>query len=774
MPNMQQPSKDRPPNRMMLRRALFLLMVCGIVAFIVLLLQLFRIQILDHERYESAALEQQLRSTTVPAVRGRILDRNGNVLAMSASASTVYVSPAEMRMNGEDPAFIAEGLSAITGVDREKILSLCSDKKSWYKTVARKVEDETADAVRRFKTEYQLKSVKIEGDTRRYYPYSSLAAHIIGFTGMDNTGLSGVEYTFDEILTGRNGSVERLKNSAGTDMLFAAYEEYRDAENGSDIKLTLDVAVQYYLEKHLKQAIVDYDIKNGAAAIAVDPRTGGILGMVSLGNFDLNNYQLVSDEVLASIDAAPESERAALLSAAQQRQWRNKAISDTYEPGSTFKIITLAMALEEGLVNEQSSFYCGGSMSVPGRGKPLRCWRHAGHGSQTLTQAAQHSCNVAFANIGLRIGTETFYEYAEAFGFFKGNPDSAASLSGKTGIRLPGESGSIWWSRDVFCSSENLSQLAAASFGQTFNITPLQLVMAVSACCNGGYLMEPRIVESVTAPDGSVESCEPTVLRQVISESTSQKLNAILEQVVCDKNEGTGRNAWVAGYRIAGKTGTSEKVAQDAAGGEKEYIVSFIGYAPADDPEIVVLVLLDTPGNESGIYISGGQMAAPVVGKIFADALPALGIAAEPGEEENALADRNVPNLRALSLGEAEKTLREAGFACRTVGSGSRVTDQLPREGALVAQGTTVILYAGETPEESRTAVPGLTGLRYEEARDLLGSMGLFLCTENGLLSDGEDVYIAAQNLAAGSEVKRGTVIRVSLVHQNESNYGRY
>jgi len=774
MPNMQYPGKDRPPNRMMLRRALFLLMVCGIVAFTVLLLQLFRIQILDHERYESAALEQQLRSTAVPAVRGRILDRNGNVLAMSAEVATVYISPAEMRMNDEDPAFIADGLSEIVGVEREKILALCSDKKSWYKTVARKVEDETADAVRRFKTEHQLKSVKIESDTRRYYPYSSLAAHIIGFTGMDNTGLSGVEYTFDKILTGKNGSVERLKNSAGTDMLFASYEEYRDAEDGSDIKLTVDVAVQYYLEKHLKQAVVDYDIKNGAAAIAVDPRSGSILGMVSLGSFDLNNYQLVSDEILAAIEAAPEGERAALLSAAQQRQWRNKAISDTYEPGSTFKIITLAMALEEGLVNEQSSFYCGGSMSVPGRGKPLRCWRHAGHGSQTLTQAAQHSCNVAFANIGLRVGTETFYEYAEAFGFFKANPDSAASLSGKTGIRLPGESGSIWWSRDVFCNSENLSQLAAASFGQTFNITPLQLIMAVSACCNGGYLMEPRIVESVTAPDGSVEQYEPAVIRQVISESTSRKLNAILEQVVCDRNEGTGRNAWVAGYRIAGKTGTSEKVAQDAAGGEKEYIVSFIGYAPADKPEIAVLVLLDTPGNESGIYISGGQMAAPVVGKIFADALPALGIPAEPGDEESALADRNVPNLRSLSLEEAEKKLREEGFACRTVGFGSRVTDQLPREGALVARGTTVVLYAGETAAQSSVAVPGLTGLRYEEARDLLGSLGLFLCTENGLLSDGEDVYVAAQNYPAGSKAKCGTVIRVSLVQQNESNYGRY
>ena len=774
MPNMQQPNKDRPPNRMMLRRALFLLMVCGIVAFIVLLIKLFSIQILQHERYESAALEQQLRSTTVPAQRGRILDRNGNILARSASTCTIYLSPAEMRMYGEDPAFIADGLSSILDVDREKILSLFSDRKSWYKTVARKVEDEAADAVRRFKTEHQLKSVKIESDTRRYYPYSSLASHVIGFTGIDNTGLSGVEYTFDEVLTGRSGSVERLKNSAGTDMLFAAYEEYLDAENGADVTLTLDVTVQYYLEKHLKQAVVDYDIQNGAAAIAVDPRTGGILGMVSLGNFDLNNYQLISDEARGEIEAAPEAERAALLAAEQQRQWRNKAISDTYEPGSTFKIITLAMALEEGLVSEQSSFYCGGSMSVPGRGKPLRCWRHAGHGSQTLTQAAQHSCNVAFANIGLRIGTETFYEYAEAFGFFEGSRDSAASLSGKTGIRLPGESGSIWWSRDVFCSSENLSQLAAASFGQTFNITPLQLVMAVSACCNGGYLMEPRIVESITAADGSTEHFAPAVIRQVISESTSRKLNSILEQVVCDKNEGTGRNAYVAGYRIGGKTGTSEKVAQDAAGGEKEYIVSFVGFAPADAPEIVVLVLLDTPGKESGIYISGGQMAAPVVGKILADALPALGLPAEMNENESALSDRNVPGLLGLGLEEAEKTLREAGFSCRTQGSGSRVTAQLPHEGALVAQGSTVILYAGESPVESSSLVPELTGLRYEEARDLLGSRGLFLCTDNGLLSDGENVYIAGQNHAAGSGVKRGTVIRVSLIHQNESNYGRY
>ena len=613
---------------MMLRRTLFLMIVCGIVAFIVLAIQLFRLQILDHDKYESLAIDQQVRETNVSANRGTIYDRNGKILAASADVSNIFISPAEIKKNNEDPVLIAQGLSEILGVDYGKILEMTQDTGSWYKTVARKVEDDLTEQVRQFKSENNLIGVKIESDTKRYYPYGSLASHVIGFVGTDNYGLSGIESYYDDVLTGTDGRVIRATNAAGTQLLYTNYEDYYDAQDGSDVVLTIDATIQYYLEKHLQQAVEDYDIRKGAAAIAMDPKTGEILGLVSLDNFDLNNYQAVSEEVQEEIDAAEtDEEKSALLSAAQQKQWRNKAISDTYEPGSVFKIITLSMALEEGVTDINDSFYCGGSIQVTGDDEPRNCWKRQGHGAQTLTQAVQHSCNVAFINLGVRVGARSFYKYAEAFGFLNLPEDTSAIPSARTGIDIAGESGSIWWSQDLFYQSNNLSQLAAASFGQTFTVTPIQMITAVSACINGGYLMKPYLVKEVQGDDGEVLSTnQPTVVRQVISEDTSATVRSILERVVGDPVDGTGKNAYVAGYSIGGKTGTSEKVSQDAAGGAKEYIVSFLGFAPTDDPKIAILVLLDTPSNDTGIYISGGQMAAPVVGNMMADILPYLGV----------------------------------------------------------------------------------------------------------------------------------------------------
>ena len=763
------------PNRTMLRRALFLLTVCGIVAFSVLICQLFRLQILRHDQLESAALRQQLRRTELPAGRGAIYDRNGTVLAMSATTYTVYLSPAEIAMNGEDAELIAGGLSELLGADRERLLSMAADRRTWYKTVARQLDAETAARVREFKDRNDLQGVKLEPDTKRYYPFSNLASHVIGFVGMDNTGLSGVEYSFNDLLTGRPGSILRLKNSVGTDMLLAGYEDYVDAESGKSLYLTLDASAQAFLEKHLKKAVEDYHILNGAAGILMDPDTGAILAMASLGNFDLNDYQTVSDTAKERIDAAPAEEHDALLAVAQQAQWRNKAISDTYEPGSTFKIITLAMALEEGTVTPESTFFCGGSMNVQGRGKPLKCWKHAGHGSQTLTEAAQHSCNVAFATIGLRVGEETFYRYCEAFGFFKASRDGDASLTGKTGVSLPGEGGSIWWSANVFCNPENYSQLAAASFGQTFNITPLQLITAVSACCNGGMLMKPYVVDRVTDADGAlVSKTEPTAVRRVLSETTSRRVNAILEQVVCDTAHGTGKNAYVAGYRVAGKTGTSEKVAQDAAGGKKEYIVSFVGYAPADDPKVVCLILMDTPASDTGIYISGGQMAAPVVGRVLADVLPLLGVEPRYTEAEKQYLDRPVPELTGRTAAEAKKLLQEAGLTGRVTGTGESVTAQLPGPGTSVAPGTTVLLYAGEEPAQGTGTVPALAGLRYSEAREALAAAGLFIRSDSTILADADTVRVAFQSPSPGSAVSLGTVVEVTLVNEDDQVYGIY
>ena len=760
----------------MLRRALFLMAVCGIVAFIILAAQLFRLQILRHDELESAALAQQLRRTTLPAGRGTIYDSRGNVLAVSATTFTVYLSPAEIAMNGEDAELIASGLAELLGMDREKLLGLAGDRRSWYKTVRRQVERETAEQIREFKRRYDLQGIKLEPDTKRYYPYSSLAAHVIGFVGVDNTGLAGMEFAMDDVLTGSPGSILRLKNSVGTDMILAGYEDYVDAKNGSSVYLTLDSDLQFFLEKQLRQAVRDYDVQNGAAGILMDPKTGAILAMASLGSFDLNNYQEVAPSVREELDAiADPEERSAAASLAQLTQWRNKAISDTYEPGSTFKIITLAMALEEGAATPQSSFYCGGSMSVQGRGKALNCWKHAGHGSQTLTQAVQHSCNVAFATLGLRVGEETFYKYCEDFGFFRSSDDPNASLTGRTGVGLPGESGSIWWSRNVFCDPENYSQLAAASFGQTFHITPLQLITAVSACCNGGYLMKPYLVDHITDSDGNLISrTEPTVVRQVISGETSRQINTILEQVVCDTAHGTGKNAYVAGYRVAGKTGTSEKVAQDAAGGAKEYIVSFIGYAPADDPKVVCLVLMDTPSTSTGIYISGGQMAAPVVGKILSDVLPCLGVEPRYTEAERKYLDRPVPDVTGMGLAEARKSLADAGFTVRVTGEGEAVTDQLPKAGATVAAGTTVILYAGTRAAEMPQTVPPLAGLTYAQARETLLSLDLFLRSSNTILADSDQVRVAFQDLEPGAAALPGTVLEVTLFNDDDESYGVY
>ena len=765
--------RDGAPNRMMLRRTLFLLSVCGAAAFVVLAARLYYLQIVRHDELEARAIAQQVRETTVSAPRGTIYDAKGEVLAMSAGVDTIYLSPAEIAQNNEDAGAIAAGLAEILGLDYDAVYAKTQNTRSWYEVVARKVEEDVATAVREFKEEGGYTGIKLEADTKRYYPNGSLAAHVIGFVGTDNTGLGGIEAKYDKVLSGTNGYVMRSTTAAGTDMLYTSWEDYFDAVPGSDMVLTIDAGIQYYVEKHLAQAVEDYDIQNGAAAICMEVDTGAILAMASLGNFDLNDYQTISGEAMAEIDAAAsgDAERAELIAAAQQLQWRNKAISDTYEPGSTFKIITLAMALEEGVVDMNSSFYCGGSTSVLGRNTPVRCWKSGGHGSQTLTQAVQHSCNVAFVNIGQRIGEERFYDYAEAFGFFERTGDSSAQLTGTTGIDLGGESGSIWWSEDVFCNPENLSQLAAASFGQTFNITPLQLITAVSACVNGGYLMQPYLVQSTTSPDGTVTEHDSTPVRQVISEETSVKVRRILEQVVGDSTEGTGRNAYVAGYRIGGKTGTSTKTTEEIAG-NKEYIVSFIGFAPADAPQIALLVLLDNPSSESGIYVSGGQMAAPVVGKMMADILPYLGLEPEYSDSELQTMDRAVPDVMGLSIAEAQSKLAESGLSCRVIGSGGAVTSQLPAANSVIASGSEVLLYADAAPTGGGS-VPNLNGMTYSQAREALAAMGLFIGSDSSV-TDADNQLVSGQDIRAGTSAQAGTVITVTLYENDEDMLGIY
>ena len=758
---------DHPPTDKMLRRTLFLLGVCGIAAFLVLIGKLFDIQILHHNQYETAAIEQQVRETAIDSGRGTIYDRNMNILAMSASADTIYISPAEIVMYDEDPVMIAQNLSRILNVDYGKIMEMTQDTKSWYKTIARKVEQEVSDEVRAFKNEYDLKGVKIETDSKRYYPYSSLACHVIGFVGYENSGLAGLELSLNSVLTGSAGRVVRAKNAYGTDMLYTKYEDYYDAEDGYSVVTTIDRTIQYYMEKHLKQAAEDYQVQNGAAAIAMNVKTGEILGMVSLDNYDLNNFQEVSDRVKRLMaETTDEVVRKTLHDSAQQAQWRNKAVEEMYEPGSTFKPITVAMALEEGVVTEESSYYCGGFIQVVGdEGENGRhCWKTQGHGMQTLTQCLQHSCNVAMIQIALQVGAEKFYEYVDAFGF-----------NDTTGIELAGEAGSLWWDADLFCAPWNQTQLAAASFGQTFNITPLQLVRAISAVVNGGYLMQPYLVKEIISAEGeTVSKTEPTVIRQVISNETSEKMCEMLEQVVCDKQEGTGKNAYVAGYRVGGKTGTSTDTVQEAQTGHKEYIVSFIGIAPMDDPQICILVLLDNPDEACGVYVSGGNMGAPTVGNMMADILPYLGVEAQYTEKELEFMDRSVPNLVTLPVEVAQQRLEEMGLTYRVIGTGETVTLQMPDANSVVAAKSQIVLFADREPSGDLEEVPNLLGLTYDIARQRMGFQALFINTDSHAIDDSNTVVVARQSVEPGEKVPHGTVVRVTLTDMDTSSNGRY
>lgn len=763
---------SRAPGRQMLQRVLALAGICGLLFLTLLLVRLWQLQIVQHDELESRAIAQQLRDAPTTAARGSIYDCKGRPLAVSASVDNVYLSPAEIDQYGENREQIAGTLSELLGLDRAEVLEKSRTSGAWYVTVARKVEREQAEAVRRFIADNGIHGVHLETDTKRYYPNSSLACHVIGFVGTDNTGLEGIEARYDEALSGTAGRTRRATNAYGTELIYTAFEDYIPGEDGCDLEVTIDAAIQYYIEKQLRQAVSDYDILNGAGAICMDVNTGAILAMASLDGYDLNNFLAVSPQAQAVVDAASTKEEAQqLLQRFQMRQWRNKALSDTYEPGSTFKIITLSMALEEGAVHMDDSFYCGGSVNVVGRGTPIRCWKDGGHGSQTLTQAVQHSCNAAFVNIAQRVGAETFYDYCEAFGFLNQREDPDESLTATTGIDLSGESGSIWWSHNVFCSEKNLSQLAAASFGQTFTITPLQLITAVSAAVNGGRLYQPYVVAKLTDGKGAVTyEREPRLVRQVISEETSRQVREILEQVVGDPKDGTGHNAAVAGYRIGGKTGTSEKVTLEAQTGQKEYIVSFLGFAPADDPQIAILIFLDTPSNASGIYISGGQMAAPVVGRMMADILPYLGVQSAALSEPEA--DVTVPDLTGQTRQGAAETVRGANLRYRTLGEGDTVTGQLPAPGSTIAKNSEILLYFNRTPSTERETVPELTGMSYERARDLLSDYAIYISSLSPV-SDAAQI-IGSQSMAPGTRAEHGNIVSVTLQSADGEMLGRY
>ncbi len=790
----------RRANQIVRSRTVLVMLLLGIMTFAALFWRLYDLQIRQHAELQEKAISQQTRSAVVSASRGTIYDRNLNTLAISATAETVLVSPLDIEKSVEsqkeeqakaaqkaadkgqdytppvlrDQSYIARGLSRILGLEQGAIEERMEKTNSQYEILKKKTDQTISDEVRRFingeidpegnevpeKQRVKLRGVWLQPDSKRYYLYSSLASGVIGFVNGDGIGSVGLEVKYDDTLTGTAGYTISARNASGSELLYN-YEQYYDAENGHSLVLTLDANVQLSLENGLENMLKKYDAKNGGTGIVMDVNTGAIIAMASYPNYDLNDYGTIFDAALQKkldadlekIDAnrsTYESEeayaaaRAKAINSAMQSQWRNKCIDSTYEPGSTFKPITLAAALEEGKVSKSSTFYCGGYTTVPGWSDRIWCSNHSGHGQQTLIEAVGHSCNPAFIKMGLSIGTETYYKYLKSFG-----------LMDKTGIDMIGEVKGLFVDEDYFNSQ--VVSLASYSFGQTFNVTPIELIRAQAACINGGYLYEPYIVDQVLDEDGNVLSQHDTTpVRQVISEETSAIVREALEYVV---SSGSGKNGQVAGYRIGGKTGTADKTGTRKT--TREVVVSFMCFAPADDPQYIMLLTMDTPSRNTGTAVYGGTMVAPTASQIMGEILPALGIEPDYSAEELSGADAAVPYVEGKTAEEAKAALKSAGFTYRTVGSGETVTDQTPAGGAIVPNNASVVLYLGAEKSDTPSTVPDVTGKTPTEANKALTNAGLIMKVAGATSASGGSVTAISQSAEAGSQLPAGSVVTV-------------
>lgn len=801
----------RRANQVIRGRTMLIMLLLGVASFTVLFWKLYDLQINRHDELKAEAVGQQTDSMVISASRGTIYDKNGEIMAISYSTETVFVDPKAIESwvekqeqaieeaaeaaaeNGKsytppeilDQAYIARGLSRILDVEEETILEQLGRTNRQNEVIKKKVDQDVADEVRRFingeiddegnqltmvnedgntvlisnpsRRPTSLQGIHLTPDTKRLYPFGSLAGNVIGFVNASNVGAYGLEASYDDVLNGSNGLTVTPTNVNGTPLLFSGGEQMFDAENGSSLVLTLDTNVQYALEKGLESMLDKYDAANGGTGIVMDVNTGGIVAMASYPNYDPGDFSTIYTEGLqAELDAAlaeiqqnrstyetEEAYNQALANARatiQFKQWRNKCYQDTYEPGSTFKPITLATALEEGVVNMNTTFTCTGSIHVEGWGKPINCSKRAGHGTQTLKVATGNSCNPAFVTMGLKIGTEAYYRYLKSFGLME-----------TTGIDLPGEVEGIFANEDSFNS--NVVSLAAYSFGQTFNVTPLELIRAQAATINGGYLYTPYLVEQVLDDEGNILSQhETTAVRQVISEETSAKVRECLEWVVSD---GGGRNGQVTGYRIGGKTGTADKT------GTKDVVVSFMCFAPADDPQYIMLLTMDTPSRTTGTAVFGGTMVAPVASQIMSEILPLLGVEPDYTAEELVGADTTVPNVVGQTREAAEDRLADLGFTFRTVGDGDTVTDQTPAGGAIVPGNASIILYLGQEKPDTPCTVPNVVGKSASEANKAITNAGLIMKVTGTTTASSGNVYAITQSLPAGTEVAAGTVVTV-------------
>ena len=777
--NKERPSgaqQNQRANRMILRRTLFLMVLCGIVAFIPLIATLYKLMIVEHDHYEALAINNQTRSTRLTAARGEIYDRNMNILAASTTVETVFIDPNEIAKEMEKPEnsglldTIANGLSNILGVEPDFVRMQAADTKYRYKAIERKISEELADEVRTFINDNKIKGVYLETDAKRYYPYSSLGAQLLGFVSDDNIGTEGLEAYYNSYLEGVAGKVVTTKGNYGSEMPYT-FEKYYDATNGDSLVLTIDTTVQSYLEKNLQAAIDRYEIQNGAFGIVMDVNSGAIVAMATLGSFDPNDHRAIYDEVLNERleqqyqqllrlqKGTEEFEKAKTeynqaVAAARLKQWRNRCVSDGYEPGSTFKVISLAEALDCGAATVNDTYYCSGAEKIADREQVVHCWKAAGHGAETTAQALGNSCNIAFGHIGVQLGGTRFYEYAQDFG-----------ITERTGIDLPGEAWGYFF--DFETLTKGYASVISGAFGQTFRVTPIQQARAIAAVVNGGYVLEPYIVSQVLDADGNVvKENGRTVLRQAISESTSATMCDMMEKVV---TEGTAKGAHTPGYRVGGKTGTSEKTDTFDENGKmvEDKIVSFVGVAPINDPQYVVLVALDTPKYQedntkytpNGYYISGGLMAAPTVRDIFLDILPYLGVEPDYASGEIRGVNVKMPELTGMTQEEAAAALKSKSLTYRTLGTGAIVTDQIPAAGAELPGDSEVILYFDYEKSTEQVEVPDFIGHSVADVNWLANYAGVYVQAKG--TDSTSYATVTYQSVEPGTMVDRGTTITV-------------
>ena len=745
-PQKNAPEKPRKrvqkgPNQRLRQRSAILIIVILVLGFGAVLTRLSILTVVQGNEHRKNAVEQQLTDITLTAKRGTIFDANGTVLAESASVWQVVMSPVNFKTD-EQRVAAARGLSDILKLDYDNVLKK-TEKKSFYTVVQRKIEveerDKILELINKLSEEYQCDQViSLLDDYKRYYPKNDLASCVIGFAGADEQGLEGVEYQYDEYLSGTPGRLVTAQNARGTDMPFS-YEQNVSSKDGNNIYLTIDEKIQSICEKYMAQGVADNNVLNKGVCIAMDVNTGAVKAMVVSPGYDLNKPYELSDTEKAKIDSLPEKEQSKAEGEALSAKWRNKAVADTYMPGSVFKMCTAAMALEEGKVNDNSTFVCGGSMVV--EDKKIRCHALGGHGGQTFVQAICNSCNPAFIQIGQLVGLQKFRDYYKGFGF-----------ADKSGIDLPGESEDMFWGEGEMSTVD----FAVASFGQNFGITPIQMITACAAVANGGYVLQPYVVSKITDSKGNVvKSVEKKVKRQVISKKTSDKMNEILGY----NTETAGATAgYVSGYRVAGKTGTSEKigVTEKQSTFDEDYIASFCGYAPADDPQIAMLVFFDTPSGEA---YYGSQVSSPVFINIMTEVLPYLQIKTNYSEADLKYLDSSAGDYTGLSVEEAENKVKQDGFTCTVKGSGSKVIDQLPAISSKVSAGGNVVLYTDSESRAETVMVPNFIGYTAIEANNVASQYDLNAIFKGAISGGGT---CTAQSVKEGEKVSPGTVITLT------------